>query len=195
MVGGILRSGVTLTPGFQLANLWRGKIDAYVKTGIPVYRFDQTVKAMRDVYANEKDTQQFKILTGMGGFLYGADAESLANTLKRGYRLKEPGGPVMQQIGDRLNQAVKALEKTGEASEMAERIVIMRKLMAEGMSEREAAFQGLNLINFGRRGAGGSPVMSYPCQLHDPHCPVLKRAYPRSCSLGRGPENPGHSQS
>jgi hypothetical protein len=173
MVGGILRSGVTLTPGFQLANLWRGKIDAYVKTGIPVYRFDQTVKAMRDVYANEKDTQQFKILTGMGGFLYGADAESLASTLKRGYRLKEPGGPIMQQIGDRLNQAVTALEKTGEASEMAERIVIMRKLMAEGMSEREAAFQGLNLINFGRRGAGGSPVMSYLVNFLIPTIPFL----------------------
>jgi hypothetical protein len=104
-VGGILRAGVTLPPGFQLANLWRGKIDAYVKTGIPVYRFDQTVKAMRDVYANDKDTQRFKIITGMGGYLYGADAESLANTLKRGYRLKEPGGPIMQQIGDRLESS------------------------------------------------------------------------------------------
>jgi hypothetical protein len=191
MVGGILRSGVTLTPGFQLANLWRGKIDAYVKTGIPVYRFDQTVKAMRDVYANEKDTQQFKILTGMGGFLYGADAESLASTLKRGYRLKEPGGPVMQQIGDRLNQAVKALEKTGEASEMAERIVIMRKLMAEGMSEREAAFQGLNLINFGRRGAGGSPAMSFLVNFMIPTIPFLNARIQGLARLVEDPKTPG----
>jgi hypothetical protein len=191
MVGGILRSGVTLTPGFQLANLWRGKIDAYVKTGIPVYRFDQTVKAMRDVYANEKDTQQFKILTGMGGFLYGADAESLASTLKRGYRLKEPGGPVMQQIGDRLNQAVKALEKTGEASEMAERIVIMRKLMAEGMSEREAAFQGLNLINFGRRGAGGSPAMSFLVNFMIPTVPFLNARIQGLARLVEDPKTPG----
>jgi hypothetical protein len=190
-VGGILRSGVTLTPGFQLANLWRGKIDAYVKTGIPVYRFDQTVKAMRDVYANEKDTQQFKILTGMGGFLYGADAESLASTLKRGYRLKEPGGPIMQQIGDRLNQAVTALEKTGEASEMAERIVIMRKLMAEGMSEREAAFQGLNLINFGRRGAGGSPVMSYLVNFLIPTVPFLNARIQGLARLVEDPKTPG----
>jgi hypothetical protein len=191
MVGGILRSGVTLTPGFQLANLWRGKIDAYVKTGIPVYRFDQTVKAMRDVYANEKDTQQFKILTGMGGFLYGADAESLASTLKRGYRLKEPGGPIMQRIGDRLNQAVTALEKTGEASEMAERIVIMRKLMAEGMSEREAAFQGLNLINFGRRGAGGSPVMSYLVNFLIPTIPFLNARIQGLARLVEDPKTPG----
>jgi hypothetical protein len=190
-VGGILRSGVTLTPGFQLANLWRGKIDAYVKTGIPVYRFDQTVKAMRDVYANEKDTQQFKILTGMGGFLYGADAESLASTLKRGYRLKEPGGPIMQQIGDRWNQAVTALEKTGEASEMAERIVIMRKLMAEGMSEREAAFQGLNLINFGRRGAGGSPVMSYLVNFLIPTIPFLNARIQGLARLVEDPKTPG----
>jgi hypothetical protein len=191
MVGGILRSGVTLTPGFQLANLWRGKIDAYVKTGIPVYRFDQTVKAMRDVYANERDTQQFKILTGMGGFLYGADAESLAKTLKRGYRLKEPGGPVMQQIGDRLNQVVKELEKTGEASEMAERIVIMRKLMAEGMSEREAAFQGLNLINFGRRGAGGSPVMSALVNFMIPTVPFLNARIQGLARLIEDPKTPG----
>jgi len=191
MVGGILRSGVTLTPGFQLANLWRGKIDAYVKTGIPVYRFDQTVKAMRDVYANEKDTQQFKILTGMGGFLYGADAESLASTLKRGYRLKEPGGPIMQQIGDRLNQAVTALEKTGEASEMAERIVIMRKLMAEGMSEREAAFQGLNLINFGRRGAGGSPVLNFLVNFLIPTIPFLNARIQGLARLVEDPKTPG----
>ena len=191
MVGGILRAGVTIPPGFQLANLWRGKIDAYVKTGIPVYRFDQTVKAMRDVYANDKDTQRFKIITGMGGYLYGADAESLANTLKRGYRLKEPGGPIMQQIGDRLNQAVTALEKTGEASEMAERIVIMRKLMAEGVSEREAAFQGLNLINFGRRGAGGSPVMSYLVNFLIPTIPFLNARIQGLARLIEDPNTPG----
>jgi hypothetical protein len=190
-VGGILRASVTLPPGFQLANLWRGKIDAYVKTGIPVYRFDQTVKAMRDVYANDKDTQRFKIITGMGGYLYGADAESLANTLKRGYRLKEPGGPIMQQIGDRWNQAVTALEKTGEASEMAERIVIMRKLMAEGVSEREAAFQGLNLINFGRRGAGGSPVMSYLVNFLIPTIPFLNARIQGLARLVEDPKTPG----
>jgi hypothetical protein len=191
MVGGILRAGVTIPPGFQLANLWRGKIDAYVKTGIPVYRFDQTVKAMRDVYANDKDTQRFKIITGMGGYLYGADAESLANTLKRGYRLKEPGGPIMQQIGDRLRQAYTALEKTGEASEMAERIVIMRKLMAEGVSEREAAFQGLNLINFGRRGAGGSPVMSYLVNFLIPTVTFLNARIQGLARLIEDPNTPG----
>ena len=33
MFSNILRSGVTLQPAFMLANLWRGKIDAYVKAG------------------------------------------------------------------------------------------------------------------------------------------------------------------
>jgi hypothetical protein len=191
MVGGILRSGVTLTPGFQLANLWRGKIDAYVKTGIEPYRFDQTVKAMRDVYTNNKDVEQFKVLSGMGGYLYGAEAEGLAETMKRAYRLKEPGGPAMQQIADRFQQAVTKLEKTGEASELAERIVIMRKLMAEGMGEREAAFQGLNLINYGRRGAGGSPVMSGIVNFLVPTVPFLNARIQGLARLLEDPKTPG----
>src|SRR5210317_2306790 len=165
VLGGFLRSGVTLSPGFQLANLWRGKIDAYVKVGVEPHRFDKTIKAIKDVYTGDQDVERFKIVSGMGGFLYGADSESLAKSIKRSYRLQEAEMPkdakeYFQRVGDRMMQGVQALEKTGEASEMAERVVIMRKLMEEGMSEKEAIFQGLNLINFGRRGAGGGSLTS-----------------------------------
>ena len=190
-IAGVLRSGVTLSPGFQLANLWRGKIDAYVKTGIEPHRFDQTVKAISDVYTNNADVERFKLVSGMGGFLYGADSESLAKNMKRGYRLKDGGGPVMQQIGDRFMQGVQALEKTGEASEMAERIVIMRKMMENGMSEKEAVFQGLNLINFGRRGAGGSPVLSALVNYLIPMVPFLNARIQGLYKLAEDPNYPG----
>ena len=191
IVAGVLRSGVTLSPGFQLANLWRGKIDAYVKTGIEPHRFDRTIKAIRDVYAGDKDVERFKLVSGMGGFLYGADSESLAKNIKRGYRLKDGGGPVMQQIGDRFMQGVQALEKTGEASEMAERIVIMRKMMENGMSEKEAIFQGLNLINFGRRGAGGSNVMSALVNFLIPTVPFLNARIQGLYKMAEDPNMPG----
>lgn len=191
IVAGFLRSGVTLSPGFQLANLWRGKIDAYVKTGIEPHRFDRTIKAIRDVYAGDKDVERFKLVSGMGGFLYGADSESMAKNLKRGYRINDGGGPVMQKIGDRFMQGVQALEKTGEASEMAERIVIMRKMMENGMSEKEAIFQGLNLINFGRRGAGGSNVMSALVNFLIPTVPFLNARIQGLYKMAEDPNMPG----
>jgi len=190
-IAGVLRSGVTLSPGFQLANLWRGKIDAYVKTGIEPHRFDRTIQAIRDVYTDNKDVERFKLVSGMGGFLYGADSESLAKNIKRGYRLNDGGGPVMQQIQDRFMQGVQALEKTGEASEMAERIVIMRKMMENGMSEKEAVFQGLNLINFGRRGAGGSPVMSALVNYLIPMVPFLNARIQGLYKMAEDPNMPG----
>ena len=190
-LGGILRSGVTLMPGFQLANLWRGKVDAYIKTGVPLYRLDQTAAAMRDVYKNDEDVQRFKLISGMGGYLYGGTAESVSKTLERDYRLKEGSGSFFRKVGDQFGRAVVALEKTGEASEMAERLVIQRRLMEQGVNEKEAVFQGLNLINFGRRGAGGSPVMSALVNVLIPSVPFLNARIQGLYRLIEDPNAPG----
>jgi len=46
------------------------------------------------------------------------------------------------------------MERVGEATEFAERVALYEQLLNQGVSKREAAYKAMNLINFGRRGAG-----------------------------------------
>ena len=200
----LLRSGVTLIPGFQLANLYRGKIDAFVKLGPErdEYSFQNTfnslkgtAKALKDVYTNDPDVSQFKLISGFGGYYYGADPETFGVNIERRYRFKEGNYDkgykgFFRRTGDSLLAARDALERTGEASEMAERIVIMRKFMERGMSEKEAVFQGLNLINFGRRGAGGGGLGSVLVNYLIPLIPFLNARIQGLYKLAEDPNQP-----
>ena len=200
----LLRSGVTLIPGFQLANLYRGKIDAFVKLGPErdEYSFQNTfnslkgtAKALKDVYTNDPDVSKFKLISGFGGYYYGADPETFGVNIERRYRFKEGNYDkgykgFFRRTGDSLLAARDALERTGEASEMAERIVIMRKFMERGMSEKEAVFQGLNLINFGRRGAGGGGLGSVLVNYLIPLIPFLNARIQGLYKLAEDPNQP-----
>jgi len=150
----LLRFGVTNMPGFMLANLWRGKVDAYVKLGNPMLRLDQTMKGMAQVYKSGPDAMAIKLLTGFGGYGYGADPSDFATTARRNIRTQ---GKIFNNQGflDGLQNLKQQMERVGESTEMGERVVIYERMIQDGYSPREAAFQAMNLINYGRRGAGG----------------------------------------
>jgi len=162
---GILRSGVTLSPGFMLANLWRGKIDAYVKMGVSLNPITTTIRGMRDSYTGGESSTAIKLRTGIGGYTYGIGDKAFADEIRRQYRRKEGGYGPLRRTADGLSEAKAQLEKIGEATEMAERVALFEQLKAGGMSEREAAYQAMNLINFGRRGAGGGVLGSFVSAL------------------------------
>jgi hypothetical protein len=178
-VAGIFRTGITIAPSYMAANLIRGKIDAYVRQGVPL-SFTQTFKKTFDAFKDGDQARQLQLSTGMGGYTYGQSSESIGNTLKRNARIKsEAGGPVLQRIGDTFVNVVKKLEKVGEATEMAERLVLMDSLMipksenGPGLSRREASYRAMNLINYGRRGAGGGAIADLLVNTIIPTVPFL----------------------
>ena len=151
----ILRMGVTNMPGFMLANLWRGKVDAYVKMGVPIGMGTNTMRRMNDAYKNGDSTMAIKTLTGFGGYAFGADPSDFGKVARR--KARTAGKIFGDDVGirDALLNLKQAVETVGETTEMEVRVGVYEKLIAEGVSEREAAFQAMNLINYGRKGAGG----------------------------------------
>tara|TARA_X000001388_G_scaffold35986_2_gene25460 strand:- start:4111 stop:11997 length:7887 start_codon:yes stop_codon:yes gene_type:complete len=190
MFSNILRSGVTLQPAFMLANLWRGKIDAYVKAGSDL-SIAKTASGVLDAYGGKEATAtKIRTLTGMGGYTYGMGERDFADVISQKYRVKQGQGNKFLKTYDLLRLGVRELEKLGESTEMAERTVYFKKLVSEGVPEKEAAYQAMNLINFGRRGAAGGYLGSAVDGLI-PMIPFLNARIQGLYRLIEDPKTPG----
>jgi hypothetical protein len=151
-MAGFFRDMVTLAPSFMLANLWRGKIMAYVQEGTPLYA--NTFDGLKQALQSSASYKAIAAQTGFGGYTYGMGERDAAAAFEReiaglGYG---PGG-LMRRTFD-------ALQKASEATEMAERIKIYERMKAQGMSDKDAAFQAYLLAPFSRRGMGGGWIGS-----------------------------------
>lgn len=151
----VLRTGVTLAPSFMIANLWRGKISTYVTTDANLSLGIDTLKGMKDAYKNGATTQMIKANTGIGGYTYGMGERDFANEIRRRYRRTEVGSHgFTREWLDRFKGALVAAERVGEATELAERVKLYEDIIASGGSPKTAAYEAMNLTNFGRKGAG-----------------------------------------
>jgi hypothetical protein len=151
----VLRMGVTMPMSFMLAGLWRGKISAYVTTDANLSLGIDTFKGMKDAFQNGEATRVIKANTGMGGYDYGMDQQDFSNEMRRRYRRMEGGtDKVGQNFVDRFKGFIAFTEKLGEASEFAERVKLYNDVIANGGSKKTAAYESMNLTNFGRKGAG-----------------------------------------
>ena len=154
-VANVLRTGVTIAPPFQIANLWRGIIDTYVKTGMPITDLVAgTFKNFREVYRKGPSYQAILAATGFGGYGYGAGFRDQAEFMRRAYTsadISKPWGLMMKGLDK--------LEHIGEATEMASRVTYFDYLTKKkGMDPTTAAYEAVNLTNFNRSGAGGGVV-------------------------------------
>jgi hypothetical protein len=151
----VLRTSVTLAPSFMIANLWRGKISTYVTTDAKLTLGIDTFKGMKDAYQNGETTKIIKANTGIGGYAYGMGERDFANEIRRRYRRQEGGGyGFTRDWLDRLKGGLVAAERVGEATELAERVKLYNDVVANGGSPKTAAYEAMNLTNFGRKGAG-----------------------------------------
>ena len=151
----VLRMGVTMPMSFMLAGLWRGKISAYVTTDANLSLGIDTFKGMKDAFQNGEATRVIKANTGMGGYDYGMDQQDFSNEMRRRYRRMEGGtDKVGQNFVDRFKGFIAFTEKLGEASEFAERVKLYNDVIANGGSKKTAAYESMNMTNFGRKGAG-----------------------------------------
>jgi hypothetical protein len=164
----ILRNGITHSPAFMIANLLRGHIDAYVKYGVPPIRsFITTLKYTIDVYRNTDEVMAFKANTGQGGFSYGQRGKSvleeqsgftrkMKRKLRKEARLQgDYAGGATRGFLDGLEGIWDGLTRLGEATELGQRLTVSKHLQGRGVPKLEADYQGMNLINYSRRGAGG----------------------------------------
>lgn len=161
----LLRLAITSMPGFQLANVWRGIVDTHIKTGMPLstLAFD-TLKLMgqgfwqtlRQGYLSNTSYKAIIAQQGFGGYNIGSSAKDQAEFLLRRYAANEG----TQTFKQRVLSMVDRLEEMGEVSEMAPRIAYYNWLIKDkdkggmGKSHKEAAYEAMNLINFGRSGTG-----------------------------------------
>ena len=154
---GLLRTGVTSTPGFQLVNLIRGLVELKIKTGMPVLSIIRgTLGAVSDVWNKKGAYSDIVGLTGFGGFGFGSGYKNQADYMKREYLSKEK--PLNAWNG--FLRAFDKLEHIGEVTEMAPRIAYYNYLLSlkdksgGKMSKADAAWEAVNLVNYHRHGAG-----------------------------------------
>ena len=149
-MAGFFRDMITAAPSFMLANLWRGKTMAYVQEGVPFYT--NTFNGLRQAMKASTSYKAISAQTGFGGYTYGMGERDAAKAFEReiaglGY------GP-----GGLMRRALSGLQKVSEATEMAERIKLYERMKAQGMTDKEAAYQAYLLAPFSRRGMGGGWV-------------------------------------
>ena len=151
-VAGFFRDMITIAPSFMLANLWRGKIMAYVQEGVPFYT--NTFDGLRQALKSSASYKAIAAQTGFGGYTYGMGERDATEAFER-----EIAGVGYGPKG-LLRRAYDALQTASEATEMAERIKLYERAKAQGMTDKEAAFQAYLLAPFSRRGMGGGWVGS-----------------------------------
>jgi hypothetical protein len=152
---GILRTGVTATPPFQLRNTIRGLVELKVKTGMPFFEMLKGfLDGVKDTSSKSGAYQSIVAHTGFGGFGFGSGYKNQADYMKRVYLSREK--PL--NAWNNFHRAFDKLEGLGEITEMAPRIAYYNYLKRRGMSDADAAWEAVNLVNYHRHGAGNGVV-------------------------------------
>ena len=155
---GLLRKGVTSTPGFILTNLIRGLVELKIKTGMPITDIVKgTLGAVSDVWNKKGAYSEIVGQTGFGGFGFGSGYRNQAEYMQRVYKSKEQ--PL--NVWNNFARVFDTLEHIGEVTEMAPRIAYYNYLQTEKggkLSKADAAWEAVNLVNYHRSGAGNGTL-------------------------------------
>ena len=154
---GVLRTGITATPPFQLRNTIRGLVELKIKTGMPVFELLRGfMGGVADTWSKGDAYQTIVAQTGFGGFGFGSGYKNQADYMKRVYTSKEK--PFNAWNG--FLRAFDKLEGIGEITEMAPRIAYYNYLKRRGMPDADAAWEAVNLVNYHRHGTGNGVLGS-----------------------------------
>jgi hypothetical protein len=150
-VTAFFRNGITASPAFMIRNLVRGTTAGFVQTGKNIgaggWAGTGLVRALR----NDRSIRELKAISGTGAYTFGGSGGGAAALLRRSTGAQRDAMPIAV-----VRKMWGALERLGEATELADRDAIYRNLLRDGKSKAEAAYQAMNLINYSRRGASKS---------------------------------------
>lgn len=154
----IYRAGVTLTPSFVIANMLRDIPSSYIQTGASISARHNAITEMARLYKGTSSINDVKAMTGFGGTQYSSEGSLFQPTLAEVVGTKRTGAfkTAARKIHDRL-------EALSQATEWANRLAIYDNLVAKGVPKERAAYESMNVINYGRRGA--SPAVQALVQL------------------------------
>ena len=153
-MGRFFRNMITITPGFMTANLIRGDLAGVVTVDAPLRPMIDTLTGLKNALTDAETVQEMKTIGGFGGYTFGDNNQTFAKKMKRHYRRHE-GYTIVdtpQKMYDLIGGAIDKVNQLGEATEMATREAIFRRMTEAGASKGDAAFEALNLINYSRKG-------------------------------------------
>ena len=151
---GFLRDTVTRDPGFVVVNILRDTLSSSITSGASYTPFIDSVKNM---FGDMENLEKFGVL---GGYDFANDEGSVKQFITRTMRQKgltPSNGMSASGAFFKLWDGLGALTtKSDGATRMAVYDAVYKKLKDEGYNEAqaqsEAAYQALEIINFGRRG-------------------------------------------
>jgi len=155
----ILRDTVTRDPGFVVVNLLRDTLSAAVTSGAPLYGdgFTPMVDTVKNMFADISDLEKFGVI---GGYDFQNDEGSVKQLMDRARRqkgLSPDNGMNAENAFYKVWDGLGALTtKSDGATRLAVYNAVYNDMKKRGSSEAEAqseaAYQALEIINFGRRG-------------------------------------------
>ena len=154
MPAGFLRDTVTRDPGFVIVNVLRDTLSSMVTSGA---NFIPIIDSFKNLGRSMEDLEKFGVL---GGYDFANDEGSIKQYITRTMRregLAPDNGMSAEKAFFKLWDGLGGLTtKSDGATRLAVYESVYKKLKAEGYNEAqaqsEAAYQSLEIINFGRRG-------------------------------------------
>lgn len=151
----VIRESVTRDPAFLIANLLRDTVSSWITSGENIIPFWGTGKGFAQ---SLKQTSSFKALMGRGAVgsydLAMREPAELAAIIQR--RIAPKNLHIITNPGTLAAIAGAGWDKLGvwsEASDAATRVAVYEAAKAQGLSDAEATFRAIKIMDFSRRGS------------------------------------------
>ena len=161
----ILRDTVTRDPGFIMVNLLRDTLSATVTSGVPLSLGGEGFTPIKDTFYNmTQDMNELEAFGVLGGYDFQNDEGSVKQFVDRAMRKQGLNPDNSMKVEDLFYKVWDGLGALTTKSDGATRLAVYHAVYkdqkangaSEAQAQSEAAFQALEIINFGRRGL--SPV-------------------------------------
>ena len=156
----LLRETVTRDPGFVVVNLLRDTLSATVTSGAPLGRegFIPVISTVKNMFRDISELEKFGII---GGYDFQADEGGVVDLMERARRqqgLSADNGLSVKNGFFKIWDGLGGLTtKSDGATRYAVYEAVYNNMKKRGFNEAqaqsEAAYQALEIINFGRRGS------------------------------------------
>lgn len=155
-----IRESVTRDPGFMVANLLRDTLSSWITSGEDITPFLGTMRGFKKALKKEVS---FQALMGRG--VVGSYDLAMLQPAELASKIGRIATPknvhVVPNLEAGAGAAIALWDRLGalsEASDAATRIAVYESAINQGMSEAEAAFRAIEIMDFSRR--GGSAVLA-----------------------------------
>lgn len=159
-----LTRGVTLTPEFQIANLIRDTLNAFTMSRGGQVPFVHVLGAMVDALRRSEDYKLF--LANGGGFGNATPVNEGRRVRMKMRRLYQGGRVNIRAILDTPAKVLDFWDRFGQAFELGTRLAEFKLIKKQGLSLREAAFQGREISSDfamqGRARTMKAAIISWP---------------------------------